>query len=143
MVANTTFAAAGPSPILTIKCRAHSNATRAAATRGARTRVLGALSIPTCSNSLCSGGNIAAVALIASAKSADTRFTTISRVASMLRTVSFRTPSRLFTGTNINVGGFAVTPLKNENGAKLVTPSGDIVETQAIGRGVIVEINQR
>ena len=58
----------------------------------------------------------------------------------MLRSVSFERPSRLFTGTNINVGGFDVTPLKNENGARFAIPATDIVDTQAIGRGAIAEI---
>ena len=55
----------------------------------------------------------------------------------MLRTVSFLTPPRLLTAENISVGGLPVMPLKNENGARLVLPSGEIVETHAIGRGVI------
>ena len=55
----------------------------------------------------------------------------------MLRIVSFLPPSRLLVGTNIRVGGFAVIPWKKLNGARLVRPSGEIVETQAIGRGRI------
>jgi hypothetical protein len=51
-------------------------------------------------------------------------------------------PSILVTGTNIKVGGRDVTPLKNENGARLVTPDSLRVDTQAIGRGTIIETNQ-
>ncbi len=58
----------------------------------------------------------------------------------MLRTVSFFTPSRLLTGTNMSVGGLAVMPWKKENGARLVLPSAEMVETHAMGRGRIVEI---
>jgi len=56
--------------------------------------------------------------------------------------LSFFAPSRLFTGTNISVGGFDVTPWKKLNGARLVRPSGPTVETHAIGRGRIVPIIQ-
>src|SRR5689334_2757692 len=82
------------------------------------------------------------VAFIFSASANGTRFTTNSGTCSMLRTVSFFAPSRVFTGTNISVGGLAVTPWKKENGARLVFPSAEIVETQAIGRGRMVEIIQ-
>jgi hypothetical protein len=41
---------------------------------------------------------------------------------------------------NISVGGFAHTAWKMENGARLVFPSAAIVETQALGRGRIVEV---
>ena len=60
----------------------------------------------------------------------------------MLRVVSFLVPSRWLTGTNISVGGFEHTPWKNENGARLVFPSAEIVETHAMGRGKIVAIIQ-
>ena len=72
------------------------------------------------------------------ARARGTRFTTNSGTSSMLRIVSFFTPSRLLTGTNIRVGGFAVTPWKKLNGARLVFPSGEIVDTQAMGLGRIV-----
>ena len=48
----------------------------------------------------------------------------------MLRVVSFLVPSRWLTGTNISVGGFEHTPWKNENGARLVFPSAEIVEIE-------------
>ena len=41
-----------------------------------------------------------------------------------------------------SVGGFAVMPWKKENGARLVRPSAEIVETQAMGRGKIVLVIQ-
>jgi hypothetical protein len=42
----------------------------------------------------------------------------------------------------MSVGGFDVTPWKKENGARLVFPSAETVETHAMGRGVIVVIIQ-
>jgi len=41
----------------------------------------------------------------------------------------------LVTGMNTTDGGLAPPALKNENGAKFATPSFDIEETNAIGRG--------
>jgi hypothetical protein len=38
-------------------------------------------------------------------------------------------------GQNRSVSGLLPTPVKKENGAKLNCPSGEIVETNAIGRG--------
>jgi hypothetical protein len=52
--------------------------------------------------------------------------------------VSFFVPSRVVAGTNIRVGGFAATAWKKLKGARFVTPSGEIVEIQAIGLGRIV-----
>lgn len=36
-----------------------------------------------------------------------------------------------------NVMGFESTPAKKEKGARLGTPSGEMVDTEAIGRGTI------
>jgi len=76
---------------------------------------------------------------ICSVSANGTRLTTNSGSSSMLRTVSFFVPSRVLTGTNMSVGGFAVTPWKKLNGARFVLPSGEIVETHAIGLGRIVD----
>jgi hypothetical protein len=38
-------------------------------------------------------------------------------------------------GQKTTVGGLAQTTLKKEKGARLWTPSADVVETQAIGLG--------
>ena len=126
----------------TMRSSAHSNATGAAATRGGRTRSLGAAAMPNFSNSLSPYGSSSAVEFICSLSAKGTRFTTNSGTASILRVVSFLVPSRWLTGTNISVGGFAHTPWKNENGARLVFPSAEIVETHAMGRGKIVAIIQ-
>ena len=124
--------------MFTIRSSRHSNATGAAATRGARTRSDAAEAIPNFSNSLSPYGSSAAQAFICSASRRGTRLITNSGTASMLRTVSFFCPWRLFTGTNISVGGFAHTPWKKLKGARLVFPSAEIVEAQAMGRGIMV-----
>ncbi len=48
--------------------------------------------------------------------------------------MSFRAPSR-GPEENAMVGGSPHTPMKNENGARLWTPSGATLDTQAMGRG--------
>ena len=55
----------------------------------------------------------------------------------MLRAVSFFLPSRWLTGMIISVGGFEVTPWKKLKGARFVLPSREIVDTQAMGLGMI------
>src|SRR4051794_16867547 len=60
---------------------------------------------------------------------------TYSPVASMLRSVSLSVPERFAVGEKTTEGGLAPPAIKNENGAKLGEPSGDRVETNAIGRG--------
>ena len=85
---------------------------------------------------------MAAEAFIGSAKAKGTACTTNSGTSRMLRTVSFGCPSRLFTGTNRSDGGFEVTPWKKLNGARLVRPVAERVETQAIGRGAIAPVIQ-
>ena len=57
--------------------------------------------------------------------------------------VSFFFPFRSFTGAKHTVIGFAQMPMKNEKGARFATPSGEIVATQAMGRGRIVAIISR
>src|SRR5690606_40874929 len=111
--------------------------TGASATRGGRTRVEGVAAMSKASNSLSPCGRSAAVAFIFSASAPETMWTTNSGTARMLRTVSLGSPWRLLTGTNMSVGGLDVTPLKKENGARLVRPSAAMVETQAMGRGMI------
>jgi hypothetical protein len=46
----------------------------------------------------------------------------------------------LFTGTMRSVGGFAVTPWKKLKGARFVRPSGEIVDTHAMGSGMIEDV---
>src|SRR5690606_16374661 len=59
-----------------------------------------------------------------------------------LRSESFSVPSGLFAGQNMSVIGFEPTAVKNENGARfVVAPSGEIVETNAIGRGTIAPMS--
>jgi hypothetical protein len=42
----------------------------------------------------------------------------------------------------MSVGGFEVTPWKKLNGARLVRPSAEMVETHAIGRGAMTLVIQ-
>jgi len=72
-----------------------------------------------------------------------TTFTVNCFVSSMLIRVSFFFPFLSLTGAKHTVIGFAQMPVKNENGARLGTPSGETVETQAMGRGRIVAIISR
>jgi hypothetical protein len=44
-------------------------------------------------------------------------------------------PAPEVTVEKTNEGGFAPPALKNENGARFATPSGDSEETNAMGRG--------
>jgi hypothetical protein len=71
----------------------------------------------------------------------ETVFTTNSGTCSMFRSVSFGFPSRSLAGTKSKVGGFAVTHWKKLNGARLARPAGEIVATQAMGRGMIARFN--
>ena len=142
MSAITTCAAPAPSPTGTICRTRHSNAAGASATRGGRTFELGTAAIPNAANSLSPCGSRAAQAFIFSASACGTICTTHSGTASRLSTVSFFAPSRRFTGTKSRVGGLAVTPLKNENGARFDLPSASTVDTHAIGRGVIKSVIQ-
>jgi hypothetical protein len=43
-------------------------------------------------------------------------------------------------GQNARLGGRDPTPVKKLKGARFVVPDGEMVETQAIGRGRIVRI---
>jgi hypothetical protein len=63
------------------------------------------------------------------------RFTTNWRVASTLSSVSFFLPWRSLTGAKHTDMGLAQMPVKKLNGARFVFPSGEIVDTQAMGRG--------
>ncbi len=42
----------------------------------------------------------------------------------------------------MSIGGLEQTPWKKEKGARLVLPAAEMVETQAMGRGVIAWIIQ-
>ena len=63
--------------------------------------------------------------------------TTNSGTCSTLITLSFFLPVRSLAPVNIRVGGLAQMPMKKENGARFVRPSAEMVETQAMGRGLI------
>ncbi|BBE24208.1 hypothetical protein MN0502_30910 [Arthrobacter sp. MN05-02] len=66
------------------------------------------------------------------------KLTTNSPVASMLRTESSRP-----TDVNWTIGGFTEAMVKNECGARLSTPSTEVEETHAMGRGTTTEVRNR
>src|SRR4051794_2038923 len=113
------------------------------ATRGGFTFTDGTDAKPQAANSFTSGPNSSDVAFINFASRCGTTLITNSRVASILRTVSLRRPSRVLVGQNSTVGGFGQTPLKKLNGARLGWPTRLTVDTHAIGRGVIEAIMWR
>jgi hypothetical protein len=61
-----------------------------------------------------------------------------SPVASTLFNESLRP-----TEVNATTGGSTQATVKNECGARLCTPSGDVLHTQAIGRGTTTEFRTR
>ncbi len=126
-----------------ISANSHSKATAAAAIRGGATRTLDTVGMPTVSISLTPWGSQAEVAFMVSAWAAPTRWITNCPVAWTLRRVSLRLPSSRRLTLTIRVGGSSLITWKKLNGARLLAPSADRVETQAIGRGVTVEANQR
>ena len=60
-----------------------------------------------------------------------------SPVASTLRKVSLCP-----TDVNWSTGGSLLATVKNECGARLSTPSGEVLATQAIGRGSTNDVSQ-
>ena len=67
-------------------------------------------------------------------------FTTNWRVARMLRAVSLRCWLRR-PELKPTIGGSAETKVKQLKGARLATPLGEMVETQAIGRGTTTPVS--
>ena len=119
----------------------HSSAIGDAATRGGRTRTDGAASRPAVAISSIERGNDAEVAFICSRRSHVHRLNTNSRVASALARESLAPPSLWVPlAQYMQHIGSAETRLKKLNGARLITPSGDIVEIQPIGRGTTSEV---
>src|SRR5213592_3485516 len=108
----TIFPDNGPSPMRTMSCKTHSRFTSDSLTRGGFTFVDGTDAKPQAANSLISGGNSSLVAFIFSRIESETTLTTNSPVDSMLRSVSFFFPSRVFVGQKRIVGGLGHTPLK-------------------------------
>ena len=87
-------------------------------------------------NSETSEGYSAAVAFMAAAISSTTTLTTNSPVSSMLVKVSLRLschPAALREDENTTVGGLYATALKKLYGARLTTPSVEIVENERYG----------
>ena len=61
----------------------------------------------------------------------------------MLANVSLLLSPVCLEDENTIVGGSDATALKNEYGARLTTPSPDIVDTNAIGRGTTTPVSTR
>src|SRR5215471_21512448 len=110
-------------------------------TRGGLTTRLGTGVSFACWNSSTSGAKSAEHTFIASAMSSPTMLTTNSRVARTFVMVSFAGSRQ--TGQKPTTGGSAQNALKKLNGARLSTPAGDTVETNAIGRGTTAPISTR
>ena len=120
-----------------VPSRTHSKAAGDAATRGGRTTTDGSRSTPHASNSLMPDGKSVAVALTCSRSSYVASETVNSPVASTLRRVSLRP-----TEVNCSTGGSELETVKNECGARLSTPSGEVLPTHAIGRGSTRDVSQ-
>jgi hypothetical protein len=71
-------------------------------------------------------------------KSAGARLTTNSPCAEMFRSESF-----LPTEVNWMIGGVTEATVKKEWGARLSTPSADVLDTQAMGRGTTTAVSSR
>lgn len=108
------------------------------ATRGGVTRRLGSRSRPTSANSSSSGGKSVPVALTASNRCSGARLTTNSPLTSALVSESLRP-----TEVNCTTGGSMQEIVKKEWGATLSTPSAEVVETKAIGRGMTTAFSSR
>ena len=66
-----------------------------------------------------------------------------SPVARAFFSVCFSLPSGLRAIVSEIIGGITHTTVKNENGARLVTPSALMVEAQPIGRGTTEPVSSR
>jgi len=82
-------------------------------------------------------------ALMGAAREWETMLMTRSGRDSRLRGASFLDPSRRVVGEKTRTDGLAPKALKKEKGARLGTPAGERVETQALGRGVTREVRRR
>ncbi len=128
----------GSVPNSRILCSLHSKFTGDAATCGGRTTSDARIFSPASSNSLTPYSYSPLVTFMASANSNVTMLTTNSPVSRIFTNVPFGScpfSSWRMAGANPSIGGLAETQLKNENGARLGTPSLLSVETHAIGRG--------
>src|SRR5690348_1267519 len=117
----------------------HSMFTGDSRTPGGRTNSLGTGVKPPIWNSSTPASYSPEVRFIRSAISSVTMLTTNSPFARTFVKVSFggsRTPHAKHM-----TGGFAQITLKKLNGARLRTPSGETVETNAMGRGTTVPIS--
>src|SRR6516164_1451864 len=116
----------------------HSMFTGDSRTRSGFTSVLATGVRPQMANSSTPAGYSPDVRFIFSAISSVTMLITNSPVARTFASVSLggsRTPE-----ANVTTGGLAHTALKKLKGARLREPSGDKVETNAIGRGTMQPI---
>src|SRR5271170_7693520 len=113
----------------------HSSAQGDALTRGGLTSTDGAATSPAFSISFVPSGNGPDVAFICSRRSQTARLQTNSLVSSTKVSESF-----LPSEANITMGGSLETPLKNEYGARLISPRALIDEIQPIGRGATMAL---
>src|SRR5580658_8106990 len=102
-------------------------------TRGGRTRSLVTCVSPDIANSSTPYGYSPEVTFIFAANSSLTMLTTNSWVARTFTSVSLRGSRKEVV--KHNTGGFALATVKKLKGARFATPSGEMVDTNAIGRG--------
>src|SRR5262245_19584824 len=113
----------------------HSSAQGEAATRGGLTSRDGAASSPASFISLTPRGNEAEVSFIAWRRSQVARLQTNSPVCSANSTESFR-----LSPENPTIGGRVENALKNEYGARLISPLALTVVIHPIGRGAMIAL---
>ena len=85
-------------------------------------------------NTMAGGGSLITLPLLIFAGLPPTVANGTNRVAIVLQNVGALSA---FRKQGFTVGGDAATPLKNEYGARLLTPSGDRVPIHPMGRGTI------
>ncbi len=130
------------SPNAITRSSLHSILTGTSASRGVRILVDGSVARPSSSTSLTCGGCSMLLRWIASRCDASPILITNSPSSWMLLPVSFRTPALRPMFTPISAGLFD-TKVKQENGARFTTPSGESVVIHAIGRGTTTPLRRR
>src|SRR5262245_33422904 len=127
-------------PSISLSCTVcshlHSSAHGDALTRGGLISTDSAASRPTACISSTPRGKVRDVSLTCSRKSQTARLHTNSRVSST-KSIVFFLPSL----ANITIGGSLETLLKNEYGARLISPFMLIEVIHPIGRGAMMAVN--
>src|SRR5271154_4439969 len=121
----------------------HSKWIGASLTLGGLTFTLGIAVRPVSANSESSAGKAFAESTISFHPGSVTTLKQNSLVSRTFRSVCFSLPSGLRAIVNEIIGGTTQTTVKNENGARLVTPDLLTVDAQPIGRGTTAPGSKR